>query len=191
MKLKKWLPVLSIAFLMGCSQSKTKTAGDVTALTFSDYLKTLDTIPLPIWHSCSDFPFPDMSLHFDSAGFKKYGDRNCAKPFGILLNNNQNVVTIDLSNGDDCLVPFLSSFDETGHKLDSLDLYQKAYDDTASAVVPYFRIARDKRIVVIDTTKNWKNDQSSNMIPGSETIAIDSTIYYLSDKGKFTKAPPN
>jgi len=183
MKLLKKFSVVFTLFMISCSPSTNKK----TDINFGDYLKTLDTVPLPFEHSCSGPNFPQLSAHFDSAGFVKYKDADCARPLGILFNNKVNTIIVDLSNGDACVVPILVSYDKDGHKLDSLNLYGHSYDDTASSSMPYSKIDRNKHIVVIDTITTWKNYASAKMTSDSRKIKIDSTIYSLSEKGKFIK----
>jgi len=187
MKFTTILAALFIFILVSCSQHKAKQAINVAEITFADYLKSLDTIPIPFTHACSGPNFMDLSAHFDSSGFKKYGDRNCARPLGILFNSKDNIVLVDLSIADFCAAPFLISFDKNGNKLDALNLYGNTFADTASSSMPYFKIRRDKSIIVIDTAVQWKRDTALEKIPGSESIKIDSTIYNLSKNGKFIR----
>jgi hypothetical protein len=185
----KILPAIFVLFFIACTQPQSKQPGNITDTMFDDYIKSLDTIPLPFKHSCSDAQFAEMSVHFDSAGFKKYKEADCIQPLGILFNDDTIIVTVDLSNADFCKAPFLVSFDKKGNKLDSLNLYQNAFADTDAASRPYFRVDKDKSIVIIDTTKKWKVGQFDKVVPGSETTTIDSTMYFLSEKGKFIKGP--
>jgi hypothetical protein len=182
MKFVMKLPIVFLLFIMSCSSSTIKKKD----ITFAGYLKTLDIISLPFEHACTGPNISQYSIHFDSAGFKKYKDRNCARPLGVLFNDKSGIVIVDLSLADYCIDPCLSSFDKTGHKIDSLNLYGDAYQDTASAIMPYFRIDKNKRIVIIDTLKKWNVDTPSKILSNK----IDSTIYYISKNGKFIKEKP-
>ncbi len=181
--LKKLSPFVTMVLILGCSQSK-KTLEN-KPITFANYLKTLDNIPLPFEHSCSGPNLPELSTHFDSAGFDKFKDPNCARPLGILFNDKSNVVLVDISLADYCLAPILVSFNHKGKKLDVLSLYSHSFQDTASSSMPYFEINKNKEILVVDTNKKWKLDTATNKIPGSEIITIKRTKYFISKNGKF------
>ena len=185
----KKLPLLLIIIFWGCTQPDKNTSGNPTKITFSDYVKSLDTISLPFKHSCDASQFADSSARFDSTGFKKYRYNGTVRPLGLLFHDDKNIVTVDLSIGDDCLVPFLVSFDKKGNKLDSLAPYEHAGEDSDSMTRPYFKVTKDRRIVITDTTQTWKTGIAGSEVPGSRKIITDSTIYTLSEKGRFIKAP--
>ena len=106
---------------------------------------------------------------------------------GILFNDNDNIVLVDISNADYCRDPFLVSFDKKGNKIDVLNLYGDGYDDTTSSLMPNFKISGDKKIVVIDTLKNWKPDTTQDKTEQPMSVKIDSTVYALSKNGKFIR----
>lgn len=184
----KLITIVAVIFLLaGCSQPSKKKPVNPDDTSFADYLKSLDTISLPFSHACTGSNLLSVSTHFDSTGFKKYGDKNCAEPLGILFNDSNNTVLVDISNADYCRDPFLVSFDKKGNKIDVLNLYGDGFEDETSAIMPFFKITRDKKIVVIDTLKKWKADSTQNKQQDSESIKIDSTVYALSKNGKFIR----
>jgi hypothetical protein len=173
MSLVKTLLIAFLLFLMICSLSTCKKAG----ISFADYLKTLDTIPLPFEHSYYKDDFPKLSAHFDSTGFLKYQNGGYDRPLGILFNDNYNTAVINLSILDyGRSYATIFSFDKMGNRLDLLNLVEYGTSK-------YFNINKNKRIVVIDTLKELIDNTS----PKPSIIKIDSTIYHLSKNGKFIK----
>ena len=95
-------------------------------------------------------------------------------------------MTVDLSIGDIGLVPFLTSYDLDGNKLDSLGPYKKSGWDMGYEAVEYVTFNSDLTILVADTVKRWKlNEDETDIIVDSVKVTIDTVIYRLSDKGKF------
>jgi len=135
--------------------------------------------------------FPYISERFDSLGFDKYKHVWTTRPLGLLFNDKENIVTVDLSIGDDGLVPFLVSFDKNGTKLDSLGPYDRARQDVNTMTISNFKVNANKQFVIIDTNKRWETDNNGDEILSTETKTIDSTIYTLSKKGKFIKIAKN
>ena len=182
----KLITILAVVFfLTGCAQPLKKKPLNPNDISFADYVKSLDTIPLPFSHACTGSNLLSISTHFDTTGFKKYRDRNCAEPMGILFNDKDNTVLVDISNADYCRDPFLVSFDKKGNKIDVLNLYRDGFEDDTSSLMPYFTISSDKKIIVIDTLKKWKPDSVQNKQQGLLSVKVDSTVYMLSKKGKF------
>src|SRR3569833_2275709 len=104
----KLITILVVALLLtACSQPSKRKPVNPDDISFADYLKSLNTIQLPISHACTEPNLLSISAHYDSTGFKKYGDKNCAEPMGILFNDNDNIVLVDISNADYCRDPFL------------------------------------------------------------------------------------
>ncbi len=134
---------------------------------------------------------PKVSIHYDTLGFKKYNGCNCSQPVGILLKDNFNIVIINIT--DEALKsPIIVSYDKLGNKVDSLNLREDAYQDINSEISPCLKINDKKKIVLIDTLKNWKiksakNGVSFEIMPGSMITKIDSTVYSISKNGKFIK----
>lgn len=191
MNLFKKLSLIFVGLFIGCTQPESKQTAKNKPVTFAGYLNSLDNIPLPFTNSCSGPGFPRLSSHFDSTGFEKFKDPNSARPLGILFNDKANVVTVDISLADYCLAPILVSFNKEGKKIDALSLYGNSFQDTASSSMPYFKIESNKRILVIDTIEHWKRDTSNEIIPGSKSVLIDSTTYFISKNGKFVKQIQN
>jgi hypothetical protein len=184
--MKNFIPVLFLLICFGCSQSHHNSL-PTDEVPFSEYVNSLDKVSLPFTCACAPDYFANKTPKYDSAGFAKYKSVDANHPYGAVIFGPDNIVTINLVAADYCVAPILISFDKNGKKLDSLDAYGNSYIDTASSVMPTFKIKADKSIVLIDTTKTWDLDSNSNVVPGSLVKQIDSTVYYLSKSGKFVK----
>ena len=159
--------------------------GQIKNSDFKKYIESLDQIPLPLKHSLTG-EFPKLSEKYDKQGFEKYKHVWTSQPLGLLYKTEKNIVTVDLSIGDIGLVPFLTSYDLNGNKLDSLGPYKKSGWDLGYEAVEYVTFNRDLTILVADTVKRWKlNEDETDIIEDSVKVTIDTVIYKLSDKGKF------
>jgi len=176
MNLIKKVFIILIFLMISCWRPQPKKTTDIT---FSDYLKSLDTIHLPF----TDFSLPTLnklSKKFDTAGFIKYGLSDCTKPLGIYPNNSYSQVVIYMLDSIHMYYPILVSYDKSGHKLDTLYLYA----DTAARLSPDFKLYKRNKIVVVDSIRYWAHTSSSKDIL---TAKVDSAIFDLSENGKFIK----
>jgi hypothetical protein len=155
------------------------------AIKFNQYIKSLNYIPLPFSHSAKEPNFTIISPDYNKAEFEKFKYKGTVKPLGILFNENKYVVTVDLSIGDEGLVPFLVCFDKQGNKLDSLGPYQLSGGDDGYEAVERLLVTKDKRIKVADTIKTWKDDSRGNIVSKSIKTSIGVTYYLLTAGGKF------
>ena len=147
----------------------------------------MDNISIPLNHSLTK-DFPNISKNYDSIGFKKYKHIWTYKPLGKLFKTDSIVVLVDLSIGDDGFVPFITTFDLFGVKLDSLGPYEKSGSDMGYDAVEYLSITKDRSIIVTDTVKTWKlNEDESDIIEDSLTVTSDTTIYWISNNGKIVR----
>ncbi len=153
---------------------------------FNHYIKSLNYIPLPFSHSAKEPNFPTISPNYNITEFEQFKYNGTVKPLGILLRDSKHIVTVDLSIGDEGLVPFLVCFDTKGNKLDSLGPYQvSGGGDKGYEAVERLNVTEDKRITVTDTIKTWKDNSKGNPVSGSTKTSIGITYYYLTANGKF------
>ena len=151
-------------------------------LRFQDYLKTLDNIKLPIKYSLSGSEF---SKNFNEIGFNKYKHVWTSKPYGILYKNETNVVLADLSIGDGGWIPFITSFDLNGNKIDSLGPYKKSGMDIGYEAIEFLTFKNDRTITVVDSIRKWKlNIDETDIIENSLKITSDTIIYKIKENGK-------
>jgi hypothetical protein len=182
--MKKIILFFVLLILISCAVKNTQERGDQL---FSNYLKTLDKIDLPFHHS-SVGEFPELSKKYDSLGFAKYKHVWTSKPLGKLFETDSIVVLVDLSIGDNNLVPFITTFDRFGNKIDSLGPYEKSGGDIGYQAVEYLTINKDRFIIVVDTVETWKlNEDESDIIEDSSIVTSDTTIYHITNTGKIVK----
>ena len=156
-----------------------------SSVAFNRYIKSLNQIPLPLSHSAKEPNFPIISSNYNKMDFERFKYEGTAKPLGILFNDNKHIVTVDLSIGDEGLVPFLVCFDKEGHKLDSLGPYQLSGGGDGYDAVERLLVTQDKRIIVTDTIKTWKVNSKGNVISSTTKTSIGITYYFLTSNGKF------
>ncbi|MBU2928690.1 hypothetical protein [Winogradskyella psychrotolerans] len=181
---------LLILTLISCkNESKSKLnkidselKADNVELNFQAYIKTLDKIKLPIKYSLSESKF---SKKFSKIGFEKYKHVWTSKPYGILYENDNNVVLADLSIGDGGLVPFITSFDLYGNKIDSLGPYKKSGMDIGYEAIEFLTFNNNRKITVIDSIRKWKlNNDGTDIMENSLKITSDTIIYRIKENGK-------
>ena len=179
------LTILAMLIFIACSQKSTVLNNQIT---FDEYVKTLNQIPLPLNHSSHEEQFSVISKTYDSTGFKNYKHVWTSIPLGKLYESDSVVVLVDLSYGDYGQVPFITSFDRKGNKIDSLGPFKKTGTDIGYYAIEFLTINKDWTIMVTDTLKEWKlNADETDIIPDSLTITIDTTIYKIGKLGKIIK----
>jgi hypothetical protein len=150
---------------------------------FENYLKTLDQIPLPLSHNPLG-QLPTLSKNYDKQAFEKYKHVWTSQPLGILYNDSKTVTLIDCSIGDWGLVPFLTTYDRHGNKIDSLGPYIKSGEDMGYKAIEYLTINKDRTILVSDsvTTYSLKPD-GSGIDETSKKLTVGLTKYSIESDG--------
>ena len=101
-------------------------------------------------------------------GFEKYKHTWTSHPLGIYYRNDMTVGIIDCSIGDWGLVPFLTTYDLNGNKIDSTSFYKKSGQDMGYEAIEHLTFKENNSIVVIDTVKRWDfNEDESDIVEGS------------------------
>lgn len=151
---------------------------------FIAYLKTLDTIPLPLHYS----PFqdlPDLSTRHDKELFKQFKYAWCTKPLGILYQNAGTVGILDCSLGDYGWVPFLTTYNMSGEKIDSTNFLDISGADFGYMAVEHVSFLKNRQITVLDTLKQWEiKPDGSDIIEESLKIKTSKTHYSILKNGK-------
>ncbi len=185
--------------LISCSEKTQKNEissknVEITETTnFNEYLKSLNQIPLPFKYASSDGnEFPNISSNYDKKGFSKYKHSWTSKPLGILYKNKNYVSIIDLAIGDYSYVPFLTSYDLKGNKIDSLSVFKVSGVDFGYEAVEYLHLKPKMIFSVSDTIKRWKiNKTETDVIENSLKITTKTINYKYSENGKFVKEQVN
>ncbi|MEY4141300.1 MAG: hypothetical protein RL110_671 [Bacteroidota bacterium] len=135
------------------SKNPIYSTSDKSASDFQEYLNTLEQIPLPFTHN-SFVPIEALSKNYHKKRFKQFKHHGSTVPLGILFKDRKTVTLIDISD-DQLGVPFLTTYDKLGNKIDSLALYPKTSQDFRNNVIyvskAYFTIYKNKSIRLIDT----------------------------------------
>jgi hypothetical protein len=193
--MKQTISILTfILFVFTSCSTDTKTSTDTTtpensqrdnsANDFEKYLKTLDQIPLPFSHNSFE-PLEALSKNYDKKTFEKYKHIRSNQPLGILFNNSKTVTLIDFSIGDFGIVPFLTTYDKQGNKIDSLVPYQKTRHDPGYVAIEYLTINKNKTILVVDSVTTYsllpRNSDFGDM---SGKVTTGVTKYIIEPNGR-------
>jgi hypothetical protein len=144
---------------------------------FENYISTLDRIPLPLEANTLG-QFPKTSKNFDKNAFKKYKHIWTSQPLGIYYQDNNTIGIIDCSIGDWGLVPFLTTYDLEGNKIDSTGFYRKSGQDMGYEAIEHVTFNADRTITVLDTVKRWDMNKD-------ETDIIEESIQILTGKAEY------
>lgn len=150
---------------------------------FNDYISTLNHISLPLHHT-PEGNLPSVSPDYDAVLFKFFKHAWTVKPLGILYQNEQSIGIIDCSEGEEGFVPFLTTYDLEGNKIDSLSFYNKTGTDIGYEAIEHFTVYENKTITIVDTVKRWKllPDQSDR-IDNSLTTTTSTANYIIKTSG--------
>jgi len=108
-------------------------------------------------------------------------------PHGKIFENDSIVVLVDISPGD-VVVPLLTTFNQHGQKLDSLNPWIKSGGDIGYESYEFLTINDKKEIIVIDSTTTWDlNEDEDYTIEGTEKLTVDTVTYKIDKKGKIIK----
>ena len=154
---------------------------------FDNYISTLDQIPLPLEANPLG-QLPETSKNFDKNAFEKYKHTWTSQPLGIYYQNDKTIGIIDCSIGDWGLVPFLTTYDLKGNKIDSTGFYDKSGQDMGYEAIEHLTFNADRTITVIDTVKRWDfNEDETDIIEGSMKMTTGKVEYRILDNGQIEK----
>jgi hypothetical protein len=153
-------------------------------INFDEYLKSLDQISLPLKHN-SVGHLPEISNDYDKHGFEKYSYNGTSKPLGILYNDGNTITLVDCSIGDYSLVPFFTTYDKLGNKIDSLGPYKKSGEGEGYYAIEYITIQSNKTIIVEDTVITWPAQEDQTEL--NQKISTERIKYTFEKDGRILK----
>jgi hypothetical protein len=157
-----------------------------TSNNFQIYLNALTDLKTPLVLSTQN-ELGEISPDIDSLVYARYKHHGASRPYGLLFRNDSIVMTVDIIVGD-ILVPVITTFNQSGQKLDSLRLYQKAGWDLGLEADEFVTITSDKKIIITDSIRRWDlNAERDDIIEGTERLTVDMVIYQVGSDGKFLK----
>lgn len=176
-----------LIMLFSCDKKQHPTKSN----TLKTYLNSLTTLPTPLHFSTTDDGLADLSPAYDSILFTKYKHIWAYRPYGKIIYDDSTVAVIDIVIGD-VVVPLLTTFDQQGNKVDSLNLFARAASDIGFVSNEFVTITGDKRIIISDSTTRWDlNATGDDIIEGTQRLTVETFIYALDERGaiKLTNAP--
>lgn len=154
---------------------------------FESYISTLDQITLPLETNPLG-QLPEISKNFDKNKFEKYKHTWTSQPLGIYFQNEKTIGIIDCSIGDWGLVPFLTTYDLKGNKIDSTGFYDKSGQDMGYEAIEHVTFNTDRRITVLDTVKRWDfNEDETDIIEGSMKMTTGKVEFRILENGRIEK----
>jgi hypothetical protein len=169
--------------LFSCSTNKdTNPKND-----FQTYLRSLDKLETPLTFDTKRNEIQVLSQNYDTTLFKIFKHAWSMGPHGKIFENDSIVVLVDISPGD-VVVPLLTTFNQHGQKLDSLNPWIKSGGDIGYESYEFLTINDKKEIIVIDSTTTWDlNEDEDDTIEGTEKLTVDTVTYKIDKKGKIIK----
>lgn len=188
MKITLFFLAILMFTLSSCSTKNKSVAGTGKQFNaknpFEIYLTTLEQIPLPFKYNPLG-KLPELSKNYDKKAFEKYSYFGTSKPLGVLFNDSKTVTIVDCSIGDNGLVPFLTTYDKKGNKIDSLAPFQKSGGDIGYFAIEYLTITKDKNVVVLDSITTYKlKSDNSDVDESTKKITTGLIKYTIAENGQ-------
>ena len=175
--------ILLTTILLSCSTNKDTNLNN----DFQTYLNSLDKLETPLTFDTRSNEIPVRSQNYDTTLFKKYKHTWSVGPHGKIFENDSIIVLVDISPRD-VVVPILTTFNQHGEKLDSLNPWNKSGGDIGYESYEFVTINDKKEIIVVDSTKTWDlNKEEDDIIEGTEKLTVDTVTYKIDKKGRIIK----
>ena len=95
---------------------------------------------------------------------------------------------VDCGIGDWGPVPFLTTYDFQGNKIDSTGFYDKSGCDMGYEGIEHLTFHADGQIVVLDTVKQWDiQADKSDIVKGSMKMTTGKVEYRIGGNGRIVK----
>jgi hypothetical protein len=171
--------IIGLIILVSCS----KTDND-----FEKYLGQLNSISTPTSFGSMTYPNKDTSDDYDAGLFEKFKSYSAFMVYGKMYEDEKTAGIIYTVIGD-YNVPILMTYDKSGNKIDSLNLFENSSGfNFDSETFEFVTIYPDRRIQVIDSTKTWTmEDNGEDRIEGTEKVTVDTITYLIRTDGQIIK----
>lgn len=191
------IATIALFILWGCENQVKKElsteSNNTTKQSLSDfeqYIASLNQIPLPLTHNPLT-KLPKLSKSYDKNGFEKYKHTTTSQPLGVYYQDDKTIGIIDCSIGDWGLVPFLTTYDLNGNKIDSIGFYKKTGQDMGYEAIEHLTLNKDRSITITDTVKQWElNKDQSDILEGTMKITTGKIKYQVLKNGEIEKTAP-
>jgi hypothetical protein len=174
--------IFTWTILVSCSAKKqTNTDND-----FKRYLNSLELLETPVSFDAKR-GIKVRSQNYDTGLFKKFKYNGSVGPQGKIFDRDSVVMIVEILAGD-FVIPLLTTFDQEGRPLDTLNPYDKSGVDMGYECYEFVTVTDKKEIIVTDSTRRWNfNSDTTNIIEGTAKLTVDTVIYKVDKKGKFIK----
>ena len=171
--------------IVSCSKNQTKNDNINAAPLFSEFVKTLPEVALPLSISCGIDGAKEI---VQAEKFKKFIPAYAERVLGTLPTNGKYNLIIYGHVGDD-IYPVLYSYDNAGAIIDSLSLIINPCGGADETQIPYSSafISKDLIFTLIDTTKiiHYPAQLESTEVYIVDSVRITKIIHQVDSKGHF------
>ncbi|MFC1732561.1 hypothetical protein ACFL6I_19840, partial [candidate division KSB1 bacterium] len=169
------------------NSTETDNTIEQTKSDFEKYISTLDQIPLPLETNPLG-ELPKISTNFDKDAFEKYKHTWTNYPLGIYFQTEKAIGIINCGIGDWGPVPFLTTYDLNGNKIDSTGFYNKSGQDMGYEAIEHLTLNADRTITVVDTVKRWDiNEEEMDIVEESMKMTTGQVEYRVLKNGRIEK----
>ncbi|HTJ53210.1 MAG TPA: hypothetical protein VL443_27335 [Cyclobacteriaceae bacterium] len=171
--------------VISCNKNQTKNDNANVSPLFSEYVKTLPQVALPLSISCGI----DGAKEIEQAEkFKKFIHTYAERVLGTLPTNGKYNLIIYGRVGDD-IYPILYSYDSSGAVIDSLDLIINPCGGADQTQIPHSSafISKDLTFTLTDTTKliHYPAGSISVDIYIVDSVRITKIVHQIDSRGHF------
>ena len=152
---------------------------------FSAYISKIETLPLPITVRTLGNSLHVEETKIDQKLFKKFKHIYADNVSGKIYETETGVGILYIVYGD-AQTPVLVTYDNNGHKIDSLNLFRNAsgFSPTAETFVTVTLYA-DRTIHETDSTvTEAPMGNQDNTLSEQKRLKIDSTVFTVNETGK-------
>jgi hypothetical protein len=153
---------------------------------FIDFVSELDEMELPTRINAQS-SFMGSSDSFDTLSFKKYGHSYALRPVGVFYEKDNRIGIISFGIGDMGAVPFLSTYDSIGNRIDSSSFYETSGYGPGYEAMEYLTFDTGGKIVMTDTIKIYPLNENDDIIDSIVTIKTSRTIFQIMEDGSIEK----